>query len=151
MFCRHCGYNLRGLPENKCAEYGRTFDPNNRKSYSIHPGSLARRRWAKRVAVSFIALILLAGAGALRIWWPWHRDAAAIRMVQRCGGRVDTHKVGPKRLQGVLGERWGFLLERAGLVCYLRYSRDADLSALDGASGIRELTSSPSILVSYRS
>ena len=132
MFCRHCGYNLHGLPEDRCAECGREFDPKNRKSYSTHSGSLARRRWARRAVASFIALILLAGAGAFSLWWPWHRDDAAIRMVRRCAGTMDTTTVGPKWLQSMLGRRWGFLLERAGPACDLRGSKvtDADLSAL---------------------
>lgn len=141
MFCRHCGYNLHGLPENRCAECGRTFDPNNRKSYSTHSGSPSRRRWARRIVVSFIAIILLAGAGAFSLWWPWHHDGAAIRMVRRCGGYVDTKTVGPKWLQSMFGQRWGFLLERAGPRCSLWGSTvaDADLSALKNLKGLQEL------------
>jgi len=142
MFCRHCGYNLQGLPENRCAECGRTFDPNSRKSYSIHSGSPSRRRRARRIVASFIAIILLAGAGVFSLWWPWHRDAAAIRMVRRCGGTVDTATVGPKWLQSLLGQRGGFLLERAGPTCDLRDSRtvtDADVSALDGLAHLQEI------------
>jgi len=141
MFCRQCGYNLHGLPEDRCAECGRTFDPNNRKSYSTRSGSPSRRRWARRIVVSFIALILLAGAGAFSLWWPWHRDAAAIRMVKRCGGTVNTTTVGPKWLQSIFGQRGGFLLERAGPQCNLRGSTvaDADLSALKDPKGLQWL------------
>ena len=133
MFCRRCGYNLRGLPENRCAESGRTFDPKDRKSYSTHSGSPSRRDWARRIVVSLIALTLLAGTGAFSVWWPWHRDGAAIRMVPRCGGTVDTTTVGPKWLQDLLGQRGGFLLERAGPACSLACSTvaDADLSAFE--------------------
>jgi len=141
MFCRHCGYNLRGLPGNRCAECGRTFDPKNRKSYSAHSGSPSRRRWARGIVASLIAFFLLAGAGAFSLWWPWHRDAAAIRMVHRYGGTVDTTTDGPKWLQWVLGQRGGFLLERAGPACSLACSTvtDADLSGLKGLEGLRVL------------
>ncbi len=33
MRCLGCGYNLRGLPENRCPECGRTFDPDDPQSY----------------------------------------------------------------------------------------------------------------------
>ena len=139
MFCRHCGYNLHGLPANRCAECGRTFDPNNRKTYaSAH----SRRRWARRILTSFLMLSLVAAATAFSLWWPWHRNAAAVRMVQRCGGTVETTTVGPQWLRSLLGQRGGFLLERVGPTCDFVYSgrlADADLEALDGSSELRDL------------
>jgi hypothetical protein len=39
MFCCRCGYNLHGLPENRCGECGRAFDPKNRKSYCAYSSS----------------------------------------------------------------------------------------------------------------
>lgn len=142
MFCRQCGYNLHGLSESRCSECGRTFDPNDRKTYSSRPGSPLRRRWIKRFAVSLVSLTLLAGTGVFSLWWPWHRNAAAIRMVKQFGGTIQTKTVGPQFLQDLLGRRLGFLLERAGPKCDFCESRlvtDADLSVLDRLSDVREL------------
>jgi len=142
-FCRHCGYNLHGLPANRCPECGRTFDPNNPKTFSKSSGALSRRRWANRIIVAFVALIMLIGVGGLSLWYPWHREQAAVRMVQRCGGVLTTETVGPRWLQRLLGKRGGFLLVRVDSICLSRSHPeadvDSDLATLEGLSGLHEL------------
>jgi hypothetical protein len=34
MYCLGCFYDLRGLPENRCPECGRLFDPTNHRTFS---------------------------------------------------------------------------------------------------------------------
>lgn len=50
--CLHCGYSLRGLPENACPECGKAFDPANpatwRDTSSLRPVWLWRH-WAGRL------------------------------------------------------------------------------------------------------
>ena len=33
--CLECGYILEGLPENRCPECGRPFDPSDERTYSF--------------------------------------------------------------------------------------------------------------------
>jgi len=33
MRCLNCGYDLRGLPKNRCPECGRAFDPSDRSTF----------------------------------------------------------------------------------------------------------------------
>lgn len=37
MYCKGCGYVLDGLPEHRCPECGREFDPGNPKTFSDQP------------------------------------------------------------------------------------------------------------------
>jgi len=142
MFCRQCGYNLYGLPENRCPECGRTFEPNNPKTFFKHSGSLARRRWAKRIVVAVVAFIILAGAAGVSVWYPWHREQAAVKMVRRCGGFLNMKTIGPHWLQTLLGREGGFLLERVDKV-HLGNMRltvtDTDVVAVDGLAQLQSL------------
>jgi hypothetical protein len=141
IFCRRCGYNLKGLSEGRCTECGGAFDPGNRRTYSSHPHAPLRRRLNRYAVAALIAAVLLAGAAGFCLWWPWHREAAAIRTVHLCRGTMQTTTVGPQWLRSLLGKRGGFLLERAGPVCDLSHSHvtDSDLPALDGLPELKDL------------
>jgi hypothetical protein len=145
IFCRHCGYNLSALPQNRCPECGRPFDPNNPRTFSKHSGSPVRRHWAKRIVVSLLAFLLLATAAGLSLWWPWHREQVAMRMVQRSHGHLHTETVGPQWLQSLLGRRGGFLLERVdGVRLYGPWVTDTDLVPLGNLKELQSLDLSAS-------
>ena len=36
LHCQHCGYQLRGLPEERCPECGHGFDPFERRFWNRH-------------------------------------------------------------------------------------------------------------------
>lgn len=56
--CLACGYSLRGLPEPKCPECGRSFDPADASSYDTRPPGWRWRRWIKRgIAAGMIGAI----------------------------------------------------------------------------------------------
>jgi hypothetical protein len=47
MRCLNCGYDLHGLPESRCPECGRAFDPNNAGTFDDGTRPLWWRIWAK--------------------------------------------------------------------------------------------------------
>jgi hypothetical protein len=53
MYCRHCGYILDHLAENRCPECGRHFDPDDPRTY------LSRARRSLRRRLMLTPLILL--------------------------------------------------------------------------------------------
>jgi len=135
MFCRQCGYNLHGLPENRCPECGQAFDPNNPKTYWRHAATLSRRRWAKRIIVALLTLLILSTVAGVSLWYPWHGKQAAVQMVRRYkgygGGVVHTTAIGLQWLQCLLGNRGGFLLQRVDDIYIINSPvTDTDLASL---------------------
>ena len=59
MFCLGCSYNLRGLPEPRCPECGRPFDPGDSRTF--RDSVVVPRPFAPVL----IAYLLPLGAGAL--------------------------------------------------------------------------------------
>lgn len=88
--CLTCGYLLRGLPEPKCPECGRPFDPLDATTFE---GDSQRRRrilWAKRLAVAAgITLVVFALAP---------RELLTAKMVfscSRCGATTIVYRWEP--------------------------------------------------------
>lgn len=57
--CVGCGYILEGLPENRCPECGRRFDPQDQRTYCTT--RVSGRRHLAATTVSLIGLVLA--------WW----------------------------------------------------------------------------------
>lgn len=82
--CLTCGYVLLGLPEGRCPECGRDFDPNNPATYSTRPLFVRWKYWlpgfllaAGGGAVLYALLIFFAGWGvAVTIAAPFAVGAA---------------------------------------------------------------------------
>jgi len=63
--CKKCGYDLQGLPENRCPECGTDFDPAERERILTRiasPAPKPRHRWIVAVVV---ALLTFATAGSM--------------------------------------------------------------------------------------
>jgi hypothetical protein len=60
MRCLGCGYDLRGLPENRCPECGLPFDPADPSTYLLSPDSGRKYLVAAIVSLSMLTLPLLA-------------------------------------------------------------------------------------------
>jgi hypothetical protein len=57
--CLGCGYILEHLPEPRCPECGREFDPGNPKTFTCH----ARRGWLSSAAHALLAALLIVVSG----------------------------------------------------------------------------------------
>lgn len=74
--CKECGYDLRGLPENRCPECGTTFEPAERERILARiasPPPKPKQRW---VAVLVVVLLALAVAAGMFFWRQASRAAA---------------------------------------------------------------------------
>lgn len=111
MFCRQCEYALDGLETFRCPECGRTFDPDQRRSYRRSP-----RQWQFRMAVRAVlrtalritgfACLALLIAGLITGGWLYRRyssERAVIAGLETC---VDGCAVGRKPSGPAWLRRW---------------------------------------------
>ncbi|HPD30449.1 MAG TPA: hypothetical protein PLL20_10665 [Phycisphaerae bacterium] len=147
--CPHCGYSLRGLPENRCPECGRPFEVTE-LTQSFRP------RWPQLLtwylAACVIATILDLSPALLRwnayLLLPHGTAAEPLRDVVNVASLVKTAlilAVGPICIVGLIQRRdWA----RKGCVLIFTVSLFASLSYLHGiqetigaTSGLREAVS----------
>jgi len=67
--CKNCGYDLRGLPENRCPECGTMFDPDERERILARidsPPPRPKRTWVVVLLAIILALALALGLLAYR-------------------------------------------------------------------------------------
>jgi len=60
--CLSCNYDLRNLPENRCPECGREFDPANPRTF-FNPSRRKNRSWPDALLISlgtYLGLLFLA-------------------------------------------------------------------------------------------
>jgi len=130
LFCKGCGYALVGLESRNCPECGRAFDPGNWRTFATRPPRSALWRWGRRVLALALLLILAAGAGVGWLWWGWHSEQPTIARLQVHRQHFSVARIGPERLNWILGERWGYLTDRVDAVA-LEDLKAADSEALD--------------------
>jgi hypothetical protein len=68
-YCLGCNYDLRGLPEPRCPECGRAFDPNDPKTFREEPRE-RHRAWIV-VAIYMLPLVLSSW-----VWMTTHPQSA---------------------------------------------------------------------------
>jgi hypothetical protein len=56
--CLSCNYDLRNLPDNRCPECGREFDPNDASTF-LDPVSRRKRLWIEALIVCALTYVLL--------------------------------------------------------------------------------------------
>lgn len=71
MRCKACGYDLRSLPEHRCPECGRRFDPDNPRTFLTKPasgrGPLVRAIVGVILVATPLVLAYLADLGVLNL------------------------------------------------------------------------------------
>lgn len=55
-YCQNCGYVLDGLPENRCPECGRAFDPASDRTFRV---ARPLPRWIGRLVKWFLAAVIV--------------------------------------------------------------------------------------------
>lgn len=124
MYCRQCGYALRGLSEPRCPECGRPYNPTDPKSYLHHPRGWSLRRRARRAAWS-LALLAVAFAVYAAVLWGYMRyhylpgrqaETPHIAALTQRGCTVSVRETGEWARD--LGEPfgWGYMTQRALMV-----------------------------------
>ena len=111
MFCRQCEYALDGLETFRCPECGRTFDPDQRRSYRRSP-----RQWQFRMAVRAVlraalritgfACLALLIAGLITGGWLYRRYSSERAVIARLEACVDGCAVGRKPSGPAWLRRW---------------------------------------------
>jgi len=123
--CLGCGYDLRGLPENRCPECGLPFDPGDPGSYLLFPDSgrgylVAAIASLCMLTLPLLALGLIAGTDwYIHSWASWFLDLPLV-LVWCCGlvtaGLVCVHGIRFLRRPTHLVERRGSAVVAVGLL-----------------------------------
>jgi predicted RNA-binding Zn-ribbon protein involved in translation (DUF1610 family) len=66
-FCLGCGYRLHGLPEARCPECGRDFNPDDPSSVDASPRRAYRRKWMRRGVLAVTIAAILFGVAPRRL------------------------------------------------------------------------------------
>ena len=82
MYCRGCDYDLRGLPEPRCPECGRPFDPASPKTFRLRPRRQRLRRYLRNACI-LVLILLIPAAPAAWIYHGWNLEQSTIRATAR--------------------------------------------------------------------
>jgi len=74
--CKHCGYDLQGLPTDRCPECGTKFDPGERERVLARIHSPPPERKYRWVAVLLAIVLGLALAAGMVLWRQFSRPPA---------------------------------------------------------------------------
>jgi hypothetical protein len=113
MLCLGCGYDLRGLPENRCPECGRAFDP-------VDPTTFAA---GMRDGRPYLALSVLSAVVVAVPFTPWFGLPAPMLLPFQIGAMIVSIAILWKSMR-ILREprgciRYRYALAFAAFVCIL--------------------------------
>lgn len=143
IFCKTCGYCLYGLPENRCPECGRPFDPADPGTFRTRP-LRATRRWALRAAL--VLLLMCAPPGGTWLWfyWGWRQEQPVLQRLTVKGAYVEYKTVGPDWVTRCMPAKAAFVLRRAQAIscvtCFPHTpASEADFRGLDTLAELESL------------
>jgi hypothetical protein len=137
-FCRRCGYELRGLTSPRCPECGRTFDPNDQRTYLRRP----LKRWMrqlKRVVIVLAVMLLPPTATWGWFFWGWYEEQKTLTELKFIPDNFRYRPLVSPWLRRHSGSA-GFVLDRV-MGINLDYRTDVtDISGLAWFTDLRELS-----------
>ena len=136
-YCRKCGYELCGLPEPRCPECGRLFDPANPQTTRARPhGGMGL--WVTRAVCLLLGLGLCLGIAWGWLYWGWKAEQSILRRVRATA--IVCEPVGGAALQRRLGLFRRNLGSRDGNIWFFLEQRlNLDLTFLEELAGLQEL------------
>lgn len=136
IFCKQCGYCLYGLPENRCPECGRAFDPTDKRTYRKCPPT---RRWRSvvRVLVLLVVFSMLPIGAWMWSYWQWRQEQPLIARLAAEQAEFEYTTIGPTWLEFLTPTGGSFVFHRLAKLHGYGLS-DADLEGIETATELQE-------------
>lgn len=135
LYCRQCGYDLRGLPQPRCPECANPFDPANPHTFRRRPVGAWVRPVRRLLCVATIFLLILCVIWGC-YYWGWHSEQQTLNSL---GQRTSSYKslISPE-FRATLGAI-GFVFDRVDSL-FLTQETPIDLQPLVKFKHLRHVT-----------
>ena len=137
IYCRKCGYDLRGQAEmHRCPECGQGFDPADGKTFRTRPPRGAVW-WVKVVAIVLLTLGLCLAMCWGWLYWGWRNEQAVVANTRATVWGVEP--LGGEKLKGYLGSA-GWVLDRVSHGFCPVSTTDTDLASIKQLKGLHQFS-----------
>lgn len=145
IYCRKCGYDLRGSSEKRCPECGLAFHPLAPSTFSRWPKGYHLRLWVHRLGLTLLSLVLLVVGATGWLYRGWRAEQPTISYLRQLVDDMSTVQIkvrslAPNWLVRLVGQRCAWLFERVAEVDALSVSiTDRDLAIIGQLRHLRVL------------